>query len=215
MYLGWPRLDGAYRHDRQYMLGRNLLVAPVGSPGDPAEKTVWFPPGVWVDLFTGRRHRGPGTERLAVPLDRMPVFARAGAIVPSQGYAPHQPTRPPDPVVLTVWSGADTGFRLYEDAGDGLAYRRGASAFTRIAHDDRGADGAVIRIGAARGHFAGMRAHRRWQLRLVGVPRPARVTVDGAAASFAYDTATRTATLLTADLPTSRTVTIVVSPHAP
>jgi alpha-glucosidase (family GH31 glycosyl hydrolase) len=207
MYLQWPEREGAYRRDRQYMLGRDLLVAPVAKPGDPGRKTVWFPPGTWVDFFTGERHIGPRVEQLSVPLDRMPVFARAGAIVPSQDYAPHQPKRPPERLTLTVWGGGGGKFRLYEDAGDGTAYRRGAFAFTRIKHR-----GNAVTIGAARGHFAGQRAKRRWRLRLVGAPRPGGVTVNGRAVAFRYDAATRTAVVTTGRLSTARPVHVTLNP---
>jgi hypothetical protein len=210
MYLLWPEQDDAYRYDRQYMLGNDLLVAPVGTPGGTAAKKVWFPPGEWVDFFTGERHHGPQVKELSVPLGRMPVFARAGAVVPSQAYVPSQPARPPDRLVLTVWAGRDGSFRLYEDAGDGLAYRKGAFAVTRIAHDDRAAAGTVVKIGAARGSFDGKRTSRKWVVRLVGVPKPARVRVNGRAASAAYDAATRTATIRTARLSTGHTVRIAI-----
>jgi Glycosyl hydrolases family 31/Domain of unknown function (DUF5110) len=212
MYLRWPRLDGAYRYDRQYMLGDSLLVAPVGAPGDPARKTVWFPPGEWVDLFTGQRRRGPRAVSLSVPLERMPVFARAGAMVPSQRYGPHQPSRPPDPLVVTAWAGADGAFRLYDDAGDGLGYRRRAFAFTRIAHDDRGKAGTVVTIGPARGRFKGKRLVRRWELRLVGTLRPRTVTVNGRAVTWRYLPATRTAVVATGPRSTGRPVRIVIAP---
>ena len=78
MYLGWPRAARAYRFDGQYMLGDELLVAPVAKPGKRPTKRVWFPPGRWVDVFTGEVHAGDRSERLRVPLDRMPVFARTG-----------------------------------------------------------------------------------------------------------------------------------------
>ena len=57
------RARAAYRHPSQYTLGRDLLVAPVAKPGDPAEVEVWFPPGRWVDWFTGKKYRGPGVKR--------------------------------------------------------------------------------------------------------------------------------------------------------
>jgi hypothetical protein len=211
MYLRWPEQENAYRHDRQYMLGDDLLVAPVGAPGDPATKTVWLPPGDWVDFFTGQRRRGPRVAKLAVPLGRMPVFARAGAVLPSQRYAPHQPKRPPDPLVVTAWAGSDGAFRLYEDAGDGLAYRKRRFAFTRIVHDDRGAHRSVVTIGRAVGRFRRMRASRRWVVRLVGVARPSRATVDGRPATVRYDAARRTAIVRTGRLSTTRPVRVVVA----
>jgi alpha-glucosidase (family GH31 glycosyl hydrolase) len=210
MYLHWPEHDDAYRHDRQYMLGPSVLVAPVGAPGDPARKTVWFPPGVWVDFFTGERHRGPGVEELVVPLERMPVFVRAGAVLPMQGYRPHESDGPADPLVVSAWAGRDGSFRLYEDGGDGLEYRRGSYSFTRIAHDDRGRT-SVITIGRARGRFPGRLARRRWEVRLVGVGRPRGVTVNGRRARSSYEPASRTVVVRTRRLATSRPVRVAIS----
>lgn len=206
MYLQWPEREGAYRRDRQYMLGRDLLVAPVARPGDPGRKTVWFPPGTWVDFFTGERHVGPRVETLSVPLERMPLFARAGAVLPMQDYSPQQPKRPPQRLTLNVWAGGDGGFRLYEDAGDGTAFKRGAFAFTRISHR-----GDSVTIDPARGRFPGQRAKRNWRLRLIGVPRPGRLTVNGKQTPFRYDARTRTAVLSTGGRPTARPVRIVLA----
>ena len=110
MYLGWPKLAAAYRFDRQYMLGDQLLVAPVGTPGDPARKRVWFPPGQWIDLFTGEVHTGARAETLSVPLDRMPIFARAGAVVPRQDYVDSTGTGAYDPLIINVYAGDDGRF---------------------------------------------------------------------------------------------------------
>ncbi|MDQ3936065.1 MAG: DUF5110 domain-containing protein [Actinomycetota bacterium] len=212
-YLRWPKRDDAYAHDRQYLLGDDLLVAPVGAPGDPATKRVWFPPGEWVDFFTGERHRGPAVKELSVPLARMPVFARAGSVLVRQPFRHNEAEGTPRRLQLDVQAGADGAFRLYEDAGDGLAYRRGAHAFTRISHDDRGAAGAVVRIGAARGSFPGRLGRRGWDVRLAGIDRPGTVTIDRRATTeWTYDEATRTVTVATPRLPTSRTARIELRP---
>jgi hypothetical protein len=212
MYLRWPRHGDAYRHDRQYMLGDDLLVAPVGAPGDPATKRVWFPPGEWADVFTGERHRGPAVKELSVPLDRMPVFARAGSVLVRQPYRPNESSGSPSRLLVDVQAGADGSFRLYEDAGDGRDYRRGQRAFTRIAHDDRGARGTVVAIDRARGSFAGMRRSRSWELRLIGATRPRSVRIGGRAVSgWTYDAARRTLIVRTPKLSTARAVRIAVS----
>ncbi len=163
MYLAWPGHDDAYRHDRQYMLGPSLLAAPVGSAGDPARKTVWFPPGTWTDWFTGERHRGPKVERLSVPLERMPLFVRAGGVVPTQPYRFNEAAAG-GPTEINVWTGRSGSIRLYEDAGDGLAYRGRGHSFTRVAYDERR---RVVRIGkASGGRYPGRKARRRWVIRL-------------------------------------------------
>jgi alpha-glucosidase (family GH31 glycosyl hydrolase) len=207
MFLQWPGLEDAYRFELQYMLGRDLLVAPVGTPGETASKEVWFPPGVWTDVFTGERVRGPATRTMRVPLERMPVFARAGAIVPKQPYRAEGDVTPPSRLVLDVYTGARGAFTLYEDEGDGLAFKRGRSARTRLSQSP----GAVT-IGAARGSYTGKPAARAYTLRLHGVrKRPRSVTVGGRARRFAYDAATKTLTVDTPRLPTSRPAVVAWS----
>ncbi|HEX8744281.1 MAG TPA: TIM-barrel domain-containing protein [Thermoleophilaceae bacterium] len=201
MYLRWPRHDDAYRHDRQYMLGDDLLVAPVGAPGDPAKKTVWFPPGEWVDLFSRERRHGPAVRELSVPLERMPVFARAGSILVRQPAA--------GPLSVTAWAGGDGSFRLYEDAGDGLAYRRGAYAFTRIVHRERRTGRSTVSIGPTRGTYAGRPKRRSWEIRIVGVARPRAVSINGQTpADWTYDQAARTVTLRTPKLSSARAIRV-------
>ena len=212
MYVRWPKSNDAYANDRQYMLGDELLAAPVGAPGDPATKRVWFPPGEWVDYFTGERHTGPAVKELSVPLARMPVFARAGAVLPTQPYRPNEAAPAGGPLVLTAWAGADGSFRLYEDGGDGLDHRT-RHAFTRIGHDDRGAAGTRVTIGKARGDYTGRPRRRAWELRVVGIERPGTVTVGGKPVdTWTYDEATRTVTIRTPRLATSRSARIDLQP---
>ena len=207
LYLQWPEHDQAYEHPAQYTLGRDVLVAPVGRPGDPAEATVWFPPGRWIDWFTGEAHRGPATERLSVPLERMPVFVRAGGIVPTQPPVATTPAGPLGELVLTAYAG-NGRTTLYDDAGDGLAYERGEATRTTITQRRRPGETGLT-IGRARGGFPGAPATRAYEVRLVGVPRPRRVTVAGSpTTSFDYDAATRTVTVRTGGLPTRRAVTV-------
>ena len=200
-YLAYPGHDDAYVHDRQYMLGDDLLVSPVGTEGDPATKRVWFPPGEWFDIFTGQRHRGPAAKDLSVPLERMPVFVRAGGILPQQKAIKRVGNAPPRALTLRVQAGRDGRFALYDDAGDGLAYTRGAFARTRLAYEDPG----KLRIGPMHGKFAGRPARRRWEVRFVSVRRPRAVTVDGRRVSnWRYDRATRTAVVRTGAISTRR-----------
>ena len=124
-------------------------------------------------MFTGEVHAGDRSERLRVPLDRMPVFARMGAIVPRQ---PDPKVRggQADPLAIDVYAGADGSYSLYEDAGDGFGYRRDQFARTPLRWNQAS---ATMTIGPAHGHFPGMRPRRRYQLRFLGVDRPRDVTL--------------------------------------
>ena len=84
LYLDYPGTAAAYANPGEYLYGSDMLVAPVTTPGAVADTTVWFPPGRWVDFFTGATFTGPLTTTVATPLDRMPVFVRAGGIIPEQ-----------------------------------------------------------------------------------------------------------------------------------
>ena len=216
-YLLWPEHDDAYSADHQYMLGSQLLVAPVGSPGDPATKDVWFPPGRWVDFFTGQVHRGPRVRRLSVPLERMPVFARAGAVIPLQQYRPTD-TTPPDSLVVEAFPGRRGAFTLYEDEGDGPVSHRGRFARTRIAQR-RDRRGTVVTIGAARGTYAGRPVERSYELRVRGTARPRRVTLSGrrlpraapgAELGWWYVTSRRTVVVNTGRLSTDSSARVVM-----
>ena len=178
LWLTWPRRAAAYRHRTQFTFGRDLVVAPVTSPGTRATVRLWVPPGAWVEQATGRRFRGPAVEEVTVGLGRIPVLVRAGAVVPGHLDGARAGVGPKRHLVLTAYPGRRGSGRLYDDAGRGLAYRRGAHTWTSFAQERR-AGTVTVRIGRARGDFAGALRSRTWDLRVKGVDRPRVVTVDG------------------------------------
>jgi Glycosyl hydrolases family 31/Domain of unknown function (DUF5110) len=195
MYLGWPGDNRAYHFGSQYMLGDELLVAPVAKAGPTAAKRVWFPAGDWVDIFTGAVHHGSSVQRLSVPLGRMPVFARAGSIIPRRPYESHVGDASPKQLALDVYAGADGSYDLYEDANQGFGYQNGAYARTGM-HWSQGAAGGTVTIDPTRGHYDGMPAKRRYLVRVIGVDRPSEVTLRTGGASrelrsWSYDPSTR------------------------
>ena len=226
LYLDYPDEGAAYAHPDEYLYGSDMLVAPVTSPGDVADTTVWIPPGRWVDYFTGATFTGPSTTTMSVPLNRMPVFVRAGGIVPEQSSSASA-SAPASSMILTVFSGSGGSFSLYGDSGTGLGYTRGQSTETRIT-DSLGSTGAAARpstarvtVGAAHGHYGGEPTAVRYQLRMVDLSRPSRVTLDGrelvrrpsgsAAPGWSYQASTATVVVVTAPLSTARTFTVLAS----
>jgi hypothetical protein len=136
LYYHWPELAEAYEHPGQYMFGDDLLVAPVTKPANAvtgyADQKVWLPPGRWINWFTDDMYDGPCTAYVQVGLDEIPVFARAGAIIPAAraGNRSHQASN--DLVVLHVFPGKSGEAVLYEDDGEASDYRSKGSRSTRF-----------------------------------------------------------------------------------
>jgi hypothetical protein len=171
-----------------------LLVAPVLAPG--GERTVWLPPGDWLDFFTGERHQGGGAFSAHYAVDETPVFVRAGSIVPEQGVSEYSDAKPLDPIILNVYGSGHGRFELYEDDGDSLDYEQG-HALTVITHDTA-ADGVQrLVIEPASGSFPGQRAARSYELRIHGAGRPASITIDGRdGGHFSWDAQHATASIV-------------------
>ena len=130
-FPGDPR--AADRAD-SFMLGEALLVAPVRERG-VQERSVYLPGGEWYDAWTGERHSGAGSVVVDAPLGRLPLFVRAGSVVPYEAVRQHTGERGDGVLRLLVAPDADgsAAGRLYADAGEGFAYREGeylAARFT-------------------------------------------------------------------------------------
>ena len=137
MYYSHPKCHEAYKVPNQFWFGSELMVAPITQPNDPVamvgQTEVWLPKGKWFDFFTGMHYDGLGGRRMEVfrPLDKAPVFAKAGAIVPLACYAPGDNCLTnPEQMQVLVFPGAENAFSLYEDAGEGYDFRCGGCAQT-------------------------------------------------------------------------------------
>ncbi|MEU4090400.1 TIM-barrel domain-containing protein [Streptomyces aureus] len=178
-YLEYPDEPGAYATaGSEYFYGPDVLVAPVTTPGTSATTSVWLPPGQWTNYFTGETYTGGGTRDVTTGLDTMPVFVRAGGIVPTRTHDVTANDRNPlTDVTLTVAGGRPGTFRLYEDDG-ATARHKGRSATTTIHYRNKGRLHTVS-IGAARGSFTGQVRSRRWTIALLGAQAPAEVSATG------------------------------------
>ncbi|HXW34959.1 MAG TPA: TIM-barrel domain-containing protein, partial [Acidimicrobiales bacterium] len=185
LYLDYPDQADAYTNPTEYLYGPDMLVAPVTTPGDVTATTVWFPPGRWIDFFTGATFTGPSTATLEEPLDRMPVFVRAGGIIPEQSSSVGRSTNSSHPLTLDVWAGSNGSFTLYDDAGVGLGYTEGQRTETRITVSSEPSSNGVAQsstrvvIGSTRGNFPGEAEKASYELDIVDVSSPSSVTLDG------------------------------------
>ena len=212
LYLDYPDQAAAYDNPTEYLLGQDMLVAPVTTPGQVAQTSVWFPPGEWTDWFTGATFQGPSTQTLDVPDSRMPVFVKAGGIVPLQSSATsHAQDAGTAPLTLRVVDGANGQYSMYDDAGTGLGYQKGQDTQTPISTVVDGSKTTTVQIGSAHGSYPGAPRSRTYTVDLVDVSAPHTVLVDGRtlpSSKWKYDASTHTLAVSVGAVPTNRTETI-------
>jgi alpha-glucosidase (family GH31 glycosyl hydrolase) len=176
LYLEYPSLDKAYDFPGEYFFGKELLVAPVTDSS--GLKEIYLPPGDWYDYFTNEQVKGDQIIRKPYPLDRMPVFARVGSIVPMRSDLAFSDQRPLDTLIVAVYGPDDAKFSLYEDDGISLEYRSSKYAWTPLTFSKRGADQYQLNIGPTKGEFSGQPAQRAYELRFYGLREPKGISVD-------------------------------------
>ena len=214
MYHVDPEAAEAYQVPNQYWFGSEMVVSPVTDPADasdlaPAE--AWLPAGTWVDGMTGYVYRG--SQRLAVyrPLEELPVFLRAGAIVPMQAHQVQENhLGGAADMEVIVAPGASNAFRLYEDDGESRAFEQGAWAETPLTLDWT-ENRAVFTIGPVAGEASLAPWVRRWTVRFRGWHRDCRFTIGGEAANAAYDPQTNTWTVTLDALAADAAAEIVIT----
>jgi alpha-D-xyloside xylohydrolase len=156
--------------DDEYMFGPEFLVAPVTQYKARSRK-VYLPAGTsWYDFYTGRSMPGGATITAAAPYERMPLFVRAGSIVPTGPEIQHTGNNSHSPVTLNVYTGADGSFSLYEDDGTSRQYLHGQYSRIPLKLDERT---KTLTIGAREGNgYPGMAGTRviyiRWMKPGVG-----------------------------------------------
>lgn len=168
MAMDFPADPAVRDINDQYLFGPSLLVAPVTTFGATSRK-VYLPAGTtWLDYYTGQRLQGGQTIDAPAPLARIPLYVRAGAIVPTGPVQQYVDEQPDAPLTVVVYTGADGRFSLYEDDGRSYGYEQGQ--FSRIPLQWDQARGE-LRIGAREGSWKGMPRTRTVNVRFVDGPR--------------------------------------------
>jgi len=173
--------------DDQFKLGSDLLVAPVLEPG-VSGRSVYLPSGAWYDFWRGARLAGERDLWVAAPLDVIPLFVKAGTVLPMQPVQQHTGEPPAETITLRVYPGIGESL-WYEDDGATLAYQQGQFRLTRFAL--RGDDTWLHVAVSSEGPYPSPR--RRWAWQVYGLSgAPDMVEVDGEeAAGWRYDAAGR------------------------
>ncbi len=135
LFMDFPNDPKAAKIGDEYMFGPAFLVAPVTSQGQTT-KSVYLPAGAaWYDYWTNQRYDGGQTIEVSAPIDKIPLFVRAGSIVPL-GSAIESTHDKQTIVRVKVYPGANGDFTLYNDDGFTYAYENGASQITHLHWDD-------------------------------------------------------------------------------
>jgi alpha-D-xyloside xylohydrolase len=161
----------------EFMFGPALLIAPVTN-SSAATRPVYLPAGSWYDFYTGKSSNGGQTlPSVDAPLEKIPVFVRAGSILPMGPEITYADTAA-DPIELRVYTGANGKFTLYEDEGDGYNYEKGSYATIPIEWNESTGN---LTIGPTFGEFPGMLTKRTFNVVWVSENHGADETVTPAA----------------------------------
>jgi len=131
LVMDYPQDENTYNLSRQYMFGPWMMVCPVTTKG-ALSQPVYFPGGEWFDYETGERIAGRQYKSFLTPIDLLPIYIKAGAIIPMQQPMEWVDQEPVDVLTLDVYPSGNTSFEMYEDDGLSLDYKREIQAITRF-----------------------------------------------------------------------------------
>ena len=179
MVFAYPESENFVRNGTEFMFGDNLLIAPVLWPG-VTQRDVPLPAGSWYDFWTGRRFEGGKQVTVDAPLGRIPVFVKAGSVIPTQQVVQYSEQAPIDPLTLNVYPpvpGEEYASSYYEDDGKSFKYQTG-EYLQRTMTVIRTPDAVTLKLSASTGTY--VPTGRGLMVQLYASPSsPKAVRMDG------------------------------------
>ena len=153
LLLNYQQDNNTLNIDDEFMIGSDLLVAPILRK-DLTSRMVYLPQGTWIDYWTGKRITGGVMIRVEAPLEIVPMFVRAGAIIPMGPEMNYVGEKPVDPVSFVIYPDekGQASTSLYEDDGVSPAYKRGIMRRTQVSVS-KSANGFQIDVAAPQGSY--------------------------------------------------------------
>ena len=176
LLLEYPDDPTAIQQNDEFLFGDDLLVAPI-TKDDDVRREVYLPRGAWYDFWTDRRATGPQTIAVGAPLERIPVFVRGGAIVPSQQLTQHTGQAPIDPLTFDIYPEGQSSSTYYEDDGISYDYLRGLSLRQRLSAAQL-PDGLSFEVSARQGLYTPPARSLIFKIHAQRT-QPRQVTLDG------------------------------------
>jgi alpha-D-xyloside xylohydrolase len=165
LVMDWRTDENVLNIADEFMFGPAILVNPV-LKADATRRSVYLPASPkWYDFWTGVSTTGGQEIEADAPLDRMPLYVRAGSIVPMGPEIEYATQNPEGAIELRIYRGADGEFKLYDDAGDSYDYEKGQHSVIPIRWND---SANVLTIGAREGSYPGMVEKRAFRVVVVG-----------------------------------------------
>jgi alpha-D-xyloside xylohydrolase len=169
LVMDFPHDERVLSIGEQFMFGPALMVSPVFEY-QARTREVYLPANKgWYDAFSGKYFEGGQTLQVDAPLNRIPLFVKAGSILPIGPEIQFAMEKPSGPITLLVYTGADAEFVIYEDEGVNYNYEKRLFSQIPIAYNDTA---KILTVGERRGEFPGMLNKRPFRVVIVSKDRP-------------------------------------------
>jgi alpha-D-xyloside xylohydrolase len=176
--MDFPQDKKAWNISDQYMFGSDILVSPIFAM-NARSRDVYLPANTeWYNFHTGEKFSGGSTINVAAPLNQIPLFVRAGAIIPTGPVVQHVDEGLNAPLTLNVYAGKDGYFEIYEDDGRSTKHEQGK--WSRIPVTYNAAENHVV-IGKREGSFEGMATERSISVKVINGPSADAANFDKSA----------------------------------
>jgi len=175
LWLHYPADAAAVARGDEYLWGRDILVAPVTEKGATSRR-LYLPRGPWFDLWTEEKVEGGREVDRPIDLGTMPLYVRAGSVIPIGPVKQHTGEKIAGPLALTIYPGSDGDFTLYEDDGSSFNYRKGEWMKLRVAWKD-GERRLTLRMGEGSRMLPPL--ERNVEVRIAGEKTPRALVFKG------------------------------------
>jgi hypothetical protein len=196
MYYDYPKEKIAYNLKNQYMFGDEMIVAPVTHPlGQDAKgmdnlyttQKIWLPEGKWIEWQSGSILTGGRTIERPFCLEEIPVYVKAGAIIPMQQDINNTADEKKDYLILNIFPGDSGRAKIYDDEGNNENFKNGKYTFTGVSFSKPNERSLNIEIAPIEGEYPGMPETRSYEIRLQVSYPPTDVKVNGKECKYNED----------------------------
>ena len=168
-----------FNHDKkvlgigdQFMFGPALLINPV-TEYKARSRSLYLPKGAgWYELQSGKFLTGGQTIQADAPYTEIPIYVKAGSIIPCGPEIQYASEKPADPIRLFVYTGSNGSFTLYEDEDTNYNYESGKFALIPFRYDEKKKE---LVIGKREGEFAGMLEKRTFEIAWISDSKPSKL----------------------------------------